>query len=424
MKYQKIKKDNYNLHIINTDKFKTITVRINFKRKINKEEITIRNLLNDLLINTSKKYPTSRDIEIETEDLYSVGISSAAYKSGNYHIMSFKESFLNESYTEVGMNIKSIEFLLELIFNPNIKDKKFNEEYFNLIKKTIKNDISSIKDIPSKYSLVKLYEAMDDGPLSYRTSGYLKDLEKINESNLYEYYKSVLKEDNIDIFIIGNINENKLDIFDKYIKSNKNIENNESHFIELNPINNDLEFKEEIKTNQSKIAIGLITNDLTDFELKYALSIYSSILGGTPNSKLFQNVREKNSLCYYINANVLIIPKIVTITAGINAKDYKKTIELIKIELENMKNGKFTTKEIEEAKKIYINGCNEVYDSPDAIINNYLAYEYGNLDLVEKRLREIKKITKKDIVSVANKIKLNKIFFLEGTLKNEKNEIE
>ena len=420
MKYQKIVKDNYNLHIINTDKFKTINIRINFKRKIKKDEITIRNLLNDILINTSKKYPTSRDIEIETEDLYNVGIGSTPYKSGNYHIISFTETFLNEKYTEKGMNIKSIEFLLELIFNPNVKDKRFDKEYFDLIKKTLEDDISSIKDNPSKYSIIKLFEAMDDGPLSYRTSGYLKDLKKITEENLYEYYKSVLKEDTIDIFIIGNINENKLEIFDKYIKNNTKIENKESHFIKVNPISDELEVKEEISNNQSKLAIGFTTDNLTDYELKYSLALYSLMLGGSPNSKLFQNVREKNSLCYYINTNIAVLPKIMTLTAGINAKDYKKTIELIKIELDKMKNGEFTTKDIEDARKIYINGCNEIYDSPMAIINNYLSYEYGGLDLVEKRLREIKKVTKKDIVDVANKVVINKIFLLEGTLNNEK----
>lgn len=421
MKYQKIKKDGYNLHIINTDKFKTVTVRVNFKRKILKEEITIRNLLNDILINNSKKYPTCRDIEIETENLYSLGVSSASYKSGNYHIMSFKETFLNETYTEAGMNEQSLKFLLELIFNPNIKDKKFDKEYFDLIKQTIKDDINSIKDNTTKYSVIKLYEAMDDGPLSYRSCGYTKDLDKITESSLYDYYKSVIKDDTIDIFIIGNINEKKLDIIDQYIKRNNNPENNESHFIDVKSNNDKLELKEEITNNQSKLSIGLTTSDLTDFELKYVLSIYSIILGGSPNSKLFSNVREKNSLCYYINSSVAILPKIITITAGINAKDYKKTIELIKIELDNFKNGKVTTKEIEEAKKIYINGCKEMYDSPDSIINNYLSYEYGNLDLVEKRLREIKKVTKKDIINVANKITLNKIFLLEGTINNEKN---
>lgn len=424
MKYQKIVKDNYNLHIINTDKFKTINVRINFKRKINKEEITIRNLLNDLLINTSKKYPTSRDIEIETEDLYNVGVGSTPYKSGNYHIMSFKETFLDEKYTEKGMNEKSIEFLLELIFNPNVKDKKFDKEYFNLIKKTVEDDILSIKDNPGKYSLIKLYESMDDGPLSYRSSGYLNDLKKINEENIYEYYKSVLKNDIIDIFIIGNVNENKLDIFDKYIKNNNCIKDNTPHYIKLHSTSDELELKESITNNQSKLAIGFTTDNLSDYELKYVLVIYSLILGGSPNSKLFQNVREKNSLCYYINTSVAIISKIVTLTAGINAKDYKKTLELINIELEKMKKGEFTTKDIEDARKIYINGCNEVYDSPMAIINNYLSYEYGGLDLVEKRLKEIKKVTKKDIVDVANKVNINKIFLLEGTSNNEKEKTE
>ena len=179
MKYKKIVKDNYNLHLINTDKFKTINVKINFKKEIKKEEITIRNFINDLLINTSKKYKTSRDIEIETQELYNLGISSTPYKSGNYHIVSFHESFLNECYTEKGMNKKSIEFMLELIFNPNICDNKFSTEMFEIVKNNIKDDLESVKDNPRIYSLIKLYEAISEGPLSFNSSGYLEDLKKI-----------------------------------------------------------------------------------------------------------------------------------------------------------------------------------------------------------------------------------------------------
>ena len=222
MKYQKIEKNNYNLHIIKTNKFKSINLSINFKRKIKKDEITIRNFLNDLLINSSKKYPTSRDIEIETEELYDLGISSSPYKSGNYHIISFKETFLNEIYTEKNMIKKSIIFLLELIFNPNIKENKFDKKYFELIKKTLEEDIKSLKDDTKKYSLVRLYEEMDNGPLSYRSCGYLEDLDKITDSNLYDYYKTVIENDNIDIFIIGNIEETFEEIFDEYIPNRLN----------------------------------------------------------------------------------------------------------------------------------------------------------------------------------------------------------
>lgn len=418
MDYKKITNKNYNLHIINTDKFKTINVMVNFKRKIKKDEITIRNLLNDLLINTSKKYKTSRDIEIETEELYDLGVSSNPHKSGNYHIISFKETFLNEKYTEVGMNEKSIEFLLELIFNANINDNKFDKEYFEIIKRTVEDDIKSLKDNTKKYSLTRLYEEMDKGPLSYRTCGYLEDVDKITESNLYDYYKTVIENDKIDIFIIGNLSDTYEQLFNKYIPDTIRIEDNISHYLDLE-VAEEKEKKETIKTNQSKLSIGLKIKDITDFELKYVINLYSLILGGSSNSKLFKVVREENSLCYYISSSVSVISKIITIIAGINASDYDETIKLIKEEIDRLKNGNITEQDIEEAKKIYISGCKEVYDSPNLIINNYLSHEYADLDIVSDRIKKIEKVTKEDIIRLANKVVIDTIFLLEGIDENE-----
>lgn len=418
MDYKKIEHKNYNLHIINTDKFKTINVRINFKRKIKKDEITIRTLLNDLLINTSKKYKTSRDIVIETEELYDLGVSSSPYKSGNYHIISFKETFLNEKYTEEEMNKKSIEFLLELIFNPNITNNKFDKEYFEIIKRTVENDIKSLKDNTKKYSVTRLYEEMDKGPLSYRSCGYLEDLDKITEDNLYDYYKSVVENDKIDIFIIGNLNDTYEELFDKYIPDTIRIEDNISHYLDLE-ITEEKESKEIINTNQSKLSIGLKIKDITDFELKYVINLYSLILGGSSSSKLFTVVREENSLCYYINSTVSVLSKIITIIAGINSSDYDKTIKLIKEQMESIKNGNITDEDIVEAKKIYISGCKEIEDSPVSIINNYLSHEYADLDLVNDRIENIEKVTKEDIINLSKKIVIDTIFLLEGTSEDE-----
>ena len=149
---------------------------------------------------------------------------------------------------------------------------------------------------------------------------------------------------------------------------------------------------------------------------------YSLILGGNPNSKLFQNVREKNSLCYHISSSIAAISKIITIVAGINKENYEKTIKLIKKEIDNMKKGNIEDFEIEEAKKIYIASCKQVYDSPTSIINNYLSREYINLDLVEDRIKNIKKVTKEDVIEFAKKVHIDTIFLLEGDLDDGKEE--
>ncbi len=417
MNYQKIEKDNYNLHIINTSKFKTVKVCINFKEKIEKETITIRNFLSFLLINSSKKYKTLRDIEIETQELYNVGIKVDPYKSGNYHIMSFELTHLNEKYTEKGMNKKSLEFLLELIFNPNVTKNKFDSEMFNIIKSNIKDDIKSVKDNPGRYSLIELYSSISKGPLSYSNVGYLEDLKEIDEYTLYEYYKKMISNDWIDIFIIGDIDDSLVSLFDKYIKNQKKSKITDSHFLNIVPT----KYKEKIKKvkyNQSQLAIALIPESLTEFERKYVMSLYSIILGGGTNSKLFQNVREKNSLCYSIGSNPSLISGIITIKAGIDASNYKKTVALIKKEIDDMKCN-ITTEELKQAKEMYISSCREINDSSDSIINNYLSFEYLNFDLVDERINNINKVKKKDIYDLAAKLVLDKIVLLEGVLEDD-----
>ena len=125
MKYTNYDMNAYNLHIINTDKFKTITVEVAFRRKIVKEEITIRNLLKELMINATANYPTEKSLIIATEDLYDLKLLAANYRIGNYAIMTFRSRFLNEKYTENGMNAESIKFLLDLIFLFYYRQKLF-----------------------------------------------------------------------------------------------------------------------------------------------------------------------------------------------------------------------------------------------------------------------------------------------------------
>ena len=194
----------YNLNIINTNKFKTITIKINFKKLINKEDITYRNLLGKVLLNSTKTYQNRKDIEIATEELYGLNVSYNSSLMGNYIVSSFNLIFLNEKYTEEGMNEKSIKFLLDIIFNPNIENNEF--KYFDLSKRLVLYEIDSLKDNPNKYSLQKLFETMGKNtPLEYNSIGYKEDLDKITNESLIDYYRKMLKSDLVDIFIIGEL---------------------------------------------------------------------------------------------------------------------------------------------------------------------------------------------------------------------------
>ena len=157
----------YNLHLIKTKKFKTITIDVDFYREVKKEEITKRNLLKMLLLDSSNSYKTERELIIESENLYDIKVSSSISRIGNFSNLSFQTKFLNEKFTEEGMNKESIIFFLDLIFNPYVKDNSF----LNIEKQRnrLRQQILSIKDNKVKFSVLKLMEKMKDKPYSYNT---------------------------------------------------------------------------------------------------------------------------------------------------------------------------------------------------------------------------------------------------------------
>ena len=216
MNFETINMGAYNLHLIKTKKFKTITIDIDFYRNIKKEEITKRNLLKMVLLDSSKNYKNERELIIESENLYDIKVSSSISRIGNFSNLSFQTKFLNEKFTEEGMNKESIVFFLDLIFNPLVKDNSFVN--IEGQKNKLRQQIISIKDNKVKYSYIKLFEKMKNMPYSYNTFGYIEDLDEINGKNLYDYYNKVLREDQIDIFVLGDIDSGKIkEIFKEYL---------------------------------------------------------------------------------------------------------------------------------------------------------------------------------------------------------------
>ena len=422
MKYKKINSYSYNLHIIKTDKFKTVTVKINFKRELDKKEITYRNMIINMLCESTAKYPTKRLMNIATEELYELCYRGMNYISGKYNIMGFDVTFLNEEFTEKGMLDKSIKFLSDLVFKPNITKKRngicFNEDNFNLAYNSLKNNIISQKENPDGYARMRMLEHMEPNSyLSYRSAGYLEDLEKITSKSLYKYYESILKSDIVDIFIIGDVNER---LVRRAIEQNfmniKTIKKPvDSHFIRPKaPRVVPKKVKEQQKISQSKLCLGFKIDKMTDFELRYVLNVYSYILGGGPDSKLFKTVREKNSLCYYISSNAQPLNSILTISAGINKKDFTNAVNLIKKEVANMKKGKFSDDDIIKAKITYVNSMKELEDDEQSLISLYAGVEYLNSDKLDQRLIKINKVTKANVIKLASKIHLDTIYLLEG----------
>lgn len=410
MKYTCFDMNAYNLHIINTDKFKTVTVGVAFRRKINKDEITIRNLLKEIMINSTANYPNERSLITATENLYDLKLSAANYRVGNYAIMTFRTRFLNEKYTEEGMNEESIKFLLDLIFNPKLDND------VDKCKKKIEKSIMSLKDNKIKYALSKLLETTGDMPYAYNGYGYLEDLDKVSENDIKEYYDSVIKNDIADVYVVGEVDEGEIkNIFREYFKVMTFHKQDISVITnELSNVKKLLEFRENDQVNQTQLTLLCNLRGLSDRERKYVMPVYAEMLGGTSNSILFDAVREKNSYAYYVNALVKAYDNVMMIYSGIEKGNEKNAYKIISKTLNEIGKGKFDNGKFESAKETIISAIKASLDNPMGIITNYYAKELvGSLDS-EDRIKNINNVSRQDILNVSKKIKLHTMFILEA----------
>ena len=420
MKYKKINFGPYNLHMIKTNRFKITTIELIFCNEVKKEEITITNFLASAMCYTTKKYNTKIEFAKKLEELYAAKVFPTCYRLGNAYNFDINMSLLNDKYSEKNLLEKGLDFLKEIVFNPNIIDNCYDEKTFKVIKNEEKSQIERVKEDPRRYSLLKLLENVNkDEKYAYIADGYIEDLEKITRENLCDFHKKLINESIIDIFIVGDIDFRKVQ---KIVKEKFNFigtrEVNFDPFIKEKKHNKKInELYEKDNTNQAKLSIACTMENLTKYERFSVLNLYNLILGGTADSKFFKNIREKYSLCYYVSSVGNKLDNLLLITSGITKENYKKMMTLIKKEMDDMRKGNFTEEELEKAKKYYLTILEEIDDKPNQIIASFYAMDKINTDSIEERKKKTAKVTKEEIMALANKIHLDTSFLLGGDKK-------
>ena len=256
---------------------------------------------------------------------------------------------------------------------------------------------------------------MKNKPYSYNTYGTISELEDINGKSLYDYYNKVLKEDQIDIFVLGDINgANIKEIFKEYFRVNTFKKVNKNIVVpELDIRKRIVRYREYDDVNQAQLLVLCSLNGLSDFERKYTIKLYNELLGGSSNSILFETVREKNSYCYYINSSVRAYDNILIINSGVDVENIDKCIKLIKKCLKNIGDGKFKDTDIDAAKNTIISAIKSSLDEPMGIINTHLSKVLVGTEDNDIRIEKFSKLTKEDIVKISKKINLHTVLTLE-----------
>lgn len=412
----------YKLHLINTDKFKTVTVKVVFHTPIKKDEITKRLLVSNILLQSSKKFDSRRKLTIESENLYSADIGVSNQRLGNYITTSFNLQVLMDKYTEEGILEKSIDFLQEIIFNPDIDSKTFKKEKVDYVKHDCLVKLNSIKERPGGYASIRLGEVFDSkSPISYRMVGYSDDLDIIDEKSLYETYLDMINTDYVDIFVVGDFdNKEMLSLIKEYFKFKKIKKPKKTYMLKNRNFRIRRSFtKEEINNTQSSLAIACPVYKLTKYERDYALVLGNLIFGGGADSKLFKDVREANSLCYTIRSMYNKLDNMIVIKAGIDRVNYTKAITIITKKLDEMKKGKFSDEDISNVKEEFINALENLEEDESLMINDVMLSDILELDDIKTRISTIKKVKKSDIVKAFKKVHMDTVFLLEGVLDEE-----
>lgn len=409
-------KEGITLHTIKTDKFKTNLLAIFLTFPIIKDEATKNTLIALMLKRGSKLYKTREDITNKLAEMYGASLDSGIEKSGDNHILKFYLESINEEYLPKKEDLlkESVNLLFDVVFNPNIEDGKFNEEFLEQEKYSLEQIINSKIDNKAMYALNRCIEEMyENKPYGIYKYGYVEDLKNIDGHNLYEQYKNIISTCKIDIFVSGN-NGN----IDNYIMENnmiKELNEREPKYVtegKSSNENNEKYIEEKMDVKQGKLVIG---TDIKNFgkDFRYSAQVYNAILGGSANSKLFQNVREKASLAYTVSSNYMKLKSNIFIRAGIEIENYEKALNIIKEQIEEMKQGEFSDEDIINAKRIITAGIKNIKEEQDIEISYYYGQELSNVKTsIPEYLKSIEEVSKQDIIDVANNININTIYFL------------
>ena len=435
-------KQGINIHNIKTNKFKTNLYAVFLAVPLNRENVTKNALLPAVLRRGTSNINSQDLISKKLEEMYGASFDCGVEKTGDNQIIKFYLETINEAFLpeKEELDKKCLELLFDIILNPLVENNGFKPEYIESEKKKLKQIIEGKIDNKRAYSFERCIEEMfKNEPYGLYKYGYVEDLEKITPQNLYEHYKEFIKKCKIDIFVSGNLdgNEQKQQCNDtetekslnqmqanpicKIIESNKHIQElaprNPEYIVnkeksEIIPKREENTIEEKMQVGQGNLVIGLSSNSQMENE-KYVMSVYNAILGGGANSKLFQNVREKNSLAYTAGSTFRRQKNTIFIRCGIEIENYQKALDTIKEQIEDMKNGNFTEEDMENAKKLIVSSIKGISSEQDTEITYYYGQELSDsFSTLDEYIEKINNVNKQNVEELAKEIWVNTVYFL------------
>ena len=406
------------LHFIQSEKFKTNKIKVRFSAPMFEKTIAGRVLTASMLETSNALYPTSQSFREKLANLYGANFSTSLSRRGLVHYLDINLSFVRDQFLSRKnvLTDEMLEFLKASLFSPLSNGDAFDAKTFEIEKKNVLTDLEAEIENHFYHAHRKLNDLFYDlSEMRIPRVGTVELVEKETAESSFSTFQKMLKEDQIDFFFIGNFNE--IAVRDKI---------QDFHFAEReqplelmyqqNYSNVTRENLEQREVHQSIIELAYHFSAQYGDSEHLPLIVLNGLLGGFAHSKLFVNVREKESLAYTISSNFDIFSGLLRIYAGIDRANRTKTIALINRQILDLKRGNFTDEELEQTKKMLKNSILLAQDRQNTLIERaYMSAVLGKKFLsLEAWLESLENVRKNEVIKAAQQLKLQAIYFMEG----------
>lgn len=409
-----------------TNQFKTATISFSFVAPLDKKA-SENALIIHLLARTCAKYKTVLEMNRKLASLYGAVLSPGISKEGENVVLSLNLSVVDDKFSLTGESVckEAVELLCNCIFRPDVTLDGFKEENLSREKRLLIEKIESENDDKRQFALKRLIEEMcDRESYSINKLGKIDKIEKLTGKELLERWTRLIVNCPIHISYVGSADEKQIE--DAVMPYFEQIGRKEVWPIKTDFVTDAYEQKtitEKQNVKQGKLVIGYRAGMTYDRDNFAAIKLMSMIFGGGTFSKLFANVREKMSLCYYCSAGLIANKGLMVVQSGVETENTQKALDAIRNELEDVKKGNFTNDNLKSAKLSYCDALRSAYDNAAAIDHWMLSYTTASSFVSPEQMIEmINAVSREEIIVAANMVSEDTVYILEASKEEQEDE--
>ncbi len=418
------------LRVLPSQRFKSSMLSVSAVLPIERDKVWKTTLLLAVLRRGTQKYPTLASINARLDYLFGTELSIRNFYRGDSQIVGFTVDFLDTSFVTDREELLDgiLDVISQILYHPLLDEEgRLLERYVESEKKLQCEAIRAVRNNPRAYALEHCLELVyADEPCGAPVAGREEDIMAISAAELTAHWRELISAIRFDCFFVG---REKAEVLCPRLNAalcspgTKAMEPSLLYRVPAAIKAETLRVEESLPVSQGQLLLSYRT-DITLTHSDYASCVLlNEILGASPISKLFLNVREKLGLCYHCSSSFNGFKGTLTVSCGLEPKNRELAQREILAQLEAIRRGEIGEEELLAAKKSLENVYRQLTDSPSAMESFYYGRALLGLDTtIEESRARFADVTREQIVAAANSLKLDTVYFLNGTLQGEERE--